>query len=350
YKVFDQNGCSRIEGSRGCAYSLCSYCGTVEKYNGPGWKPFDITFVLEELSSLSNIGFKSPWFTDEDFFGDNPKRVEEFAKVLIEYKKDGIINPNLDFYINARVDSVLGVDFGGKKESEKILTKLKKSGLREIFLGLESGCKNQLRRYRKFGIGQKNIEALNFLRGLGIETDIGFIFFDQSVSVSELRENLNFIYDAGINNHDARLIKRVRIEPRTPLGNDFSTKNQEVRIDLDSVEYEYEFDDPDVEEIFNTFRSWELGDLDVIYNLQAFCRGEIPEGYTRKEIKNIISKYRQLDCEYLNDILKVYENDKGETGKFIEEITNKYKTIRDTMDETLIDRVKWLDSTFRRNV
>ncbi|MBU0898306.1 MAG: hypothetical protein KJ613_00635, partial [Nanoarchaeota archaeon] len=47
YKVFDQNGCSRIEGSRGCAYSLCSYCGTVEKYNGPGWKPFDITFVLE---------------------------------------------------------------------------------------------------------------------------------------------------------------------------------------------------------------------------------------------------------------------------------------------------------------
>ena len=76
-EVFKQHGIGRIEASRGCAYSMCEFCGTIEKYNGPGWRPFSLDFVIAELITLSKMGFKSPYFTDEDFFGDDIARIYE---------------------------------------------------------------------------------------------------------------------------------------------------------------------------------------------------------------------------------------------------------------------------------
>lgn len=349
-EILRQNGCARVEGSRGCAYSLCSYCGTVEKYNGPGWRPFDIDFVTDELTTISDLGFKSPWFTDEDFFGDDIQRVYDFADAVIDLKKQGMIRPDLDFYINARADSILGVDFGGTDESRKVLLRLKEAGLREVFLGLESGCKRQLKRYRKAWVGNKSLQALNHLRGLGIGIDIGFIFFDKDATIQDLRDNTNFVYDAAINTHDARLIKRVRIEPRTPMGDDFKIDNPHPVIDMDLVEFEYEFTIPEVGEAFMVFQDWEKGDLDVIYNLQALCRGEVPEDYTREEVKVIISRYRHLDWKYFNEVLSIFETGEKDREVKIGEITQRFERERDNLDNTSIDRVKWLDSTFRRNL
>lgn len=198
-EVLRQHGIGRIEASRGCAYSMCEFCGTIEKYNGPGWRPFLVDFVIEELVALSEIGFKSPYFTDEDFFGNDINRIYEIADRVEEAKKSKIIDPELDFYINLRANSILGIGIGGQSEAIKILTRLKQVGLREVFIGVESGCKKQLgNRYKKGTTKQNNIDAINTLRKLGIEIDLGFIFFDKDSDIPEARENLNFIKEANI--------------------------------------------------------------------------------------------------------------------------------------------------------
>lgn len=347
-EVFNQNGIVRLEASRGCAYSKCDFCGTVEKYNGPGWRPFNLDFIIEELIIISKIGFKSPYFTDEDFFGDDIKRVYELADKIEDAKKNNLVSPDLDFYINLRANSILGMGIGGKQEATKLLLRLKEVGLREIFVGIESGCGEQLYRYKKGITKENNIEAIRTLRDLGIEGDLGFIFFDKDSSITDLRENLNFIYEANISYQDSQLIKRMRIEPRTPLGFDFAKQNPTAQIDLNIVEFLYQFRHVKVEKIYNTFINWQKEDLDVVYNLQSFCRGEISEGYTRKEIKEILSQYRNLDVRYLDEIIKIFETDRQNEDESIRDVTQNFEEIRNNLDNNLIDRIQWIDSNFRR--
>jgi len=348
-EVLQQHGIGRIEGSRGCAYSMCEFCGTVEKYNGPGWKPFSLDFIIGELIALSEIGFMSPYFTDEDFFGNNIGRVYDMADRIEVAKKTGLINSNLDFYINLRANSVIGIGLGGRSEAIKILSRLKQVGLREVFVGIEAGCKEQLgNRYNKGTTKQNNIDAINILRSLDIEADLGFIFFDKNSDIQEARENLTFIQEAEIVGHDSQLIKRIRIEPRTPIGFKYAAQNPHTIIDLNLVEFPYEFANSEIEKVYTAFCDWQAKDLDVIYNLQSFCRGEIPKGYTRSEIKTIIGKYRALDIQYLDSIVSIFENNRPRKEQQILVITSEFNKKRDALDKTLIQRIQWLNSNFRR--
>lgn len=348
-EILKQQGIGRLEASRGCTYSYCEFCGVVEKYAQPGWKPFGLDFVLSELRVLSEMEFTSPYFTDEDFFGDNIDRIYELISQIAKAKANGEIDPSMNLYINLRTNSVLGLDFGGEQVAVELLRKLQGVGLREVFIGIESGCKDQLiRRYRKGVTKQKNIRAIEILRGLGLEVDLGFIFFDQDSTIEELRENLAFIYGANIACQDSQLIKRIRIEPRTPLGLRFAAQNPGVQIDLNLVEYPYDFRDPRVEAIFHIFTNWQKKDLDVIYNLQSFCRGEIPRGYSRREVKKIIAQYRELDIQFLDAIVSIFEREEPNKDKQIRDAMKEYEVRRNTLDTLFIQRILWLNSNFRR--
>lgn len=347
--VFQQYGLGRLEASRGCAYSQCSFCGVVEKYSKPEWKPMDLDFVVEELKTLSTMGFTSPYFTDEDFFGNDIARVYKLCDRILEEKRASTINPKMDLYLNLRVNSVLGTEFGGENEAKKLLKKLLQIGVREVFIGIESGCREQLvKRYRKGVNKQNNIKAIKILRQLGFEIDLGFIFFDQDSTLQEMRENLNFIYQAGIARQDSQLIKKIRIEPRTPVGLKFLADNPEAKIDLDSIDYPYEFKQAEVAVIFNIFNQWQSKDLDVVYNLQSFCRGEIPKGHSRKEVKSIISQYRELDVNFLSAILSVFQIGGFSRDYRIRETIKEFEAKRNSLDYLLLKRVQWLDSNFRR--
>ncbi|NMB47918.1 hypothetical protein GYA13_00530 [Candidatus Kuenenbacteria bacterium] len=348
-EVLKQHGIGRLEASRGCAYANCGFCGVIEKYAGREWKPFPLEFILQDLTVLSELGFISPYFTDEDFFGNDTDRVTQLAGLIGEGKRAGNINRDINLYINLRANSILGVGFGGEEEAVKLLTQLKVAGLREVFVGIESGCKDQLaKRYTKGVTKQKNIRAINILRDLGLEVDLGFIFFDEDSELPELRENLNFIYEANIARHDCQLIKRLRVEPRTPIGVKFAATHPSAKIDLNAVEYPYRFKSAAVEAIFYTFCEWQRADLDVIYNLQAFCRGEIPSGYSRQEVKGIISQYRELDVQFLDAVIAVFEDGQDNKDGRVREVIKEFAVHRNTLDSFLAQRVYWLNSNFRR--
>lgn len=58
----------RLEGSRGCSWNKCSFCCIGAKYADSNWNGFSIDKIITELVELSEYGFRSPYFTDEDFF------------------------------------------------------------------------------------------------------------------------------------------------------------------------------------------------------------------------------------------------------------------------------------------
>lgn len=147
--ILKKSGIAHLEGSRGCAYGNCSFCGIVQKYGNPRWRPFDEEFIYNELITLSNAGVVSPYFTDEDFFGNNVDRVIKIAQGIMDLKKSNKLNPELNFYFNMRVDSVVGKDSVGYEKAREILSILKLAGLREVFIGVESGSSEQISRYKK---------------------------------------------------------------------------------------------------------------------------------------------------------------------------------------------------------
>lgn len=346
-ELYEQYGIVHLEASRGCIYSNCAFCGINEKYNGVGWRPFPLDFVMKELEELSNANFLSPYFTDEDFFGTDIQRAIEFCNRVIDYKEKEKLNSNMNFYLNARVDSILGIGYGGIKKSMEVLKLFKQAGLREIFIGVESGCKEQINRYQKFVTAQKNQRAVELLTKIGIDLDIGFIFFDPFVTLKDLRENINFIKKVGISNNYSRLLKKLRVEPFTKIGDDFIKSNPNSRINLDIVSYDYEFQSSVVSTIYDRFHEWESEDLDMIYNMQSFCRGEVESEEERAEVKDIISCYRYLDTQYLDALITAFENELP-SENCLDRLTIRFREIRENMDDTLIDKMKWYDSTYRR--
>lgn len=304
--VMEQKGVVLAEASRGCPWSRCKYCAITGKYGEMGWRGFPANWIIEELSSLSARGVKSPYFTDEDFFGPNPDRAGSIADMVIDAKKDGYINPEMNIYFNARVNTILGKGFGGTDVSVPLLRKLKEAGTREIFLGIESGSKQQIKRFGKSATAKYNMEALRLLERLGFQVDVGFIMFDPEMCLEDIEYNIDFLRKAGLANHDARMAKKMRVEPFTPFEHEMISAGivSDV-LDVDDLTYAYEMKDPVVDVVYRTYREWEIEAEQLAYRLQARCRGEVSNENERIETKKMLGRMRNLDLDYLETCVKI---------------------------------------------
>ena len=307
-KVLLKRGVVLVEGSRGCPWSKCKYCAIVGKYGYPVWRGFPESWIIDELISLSNAGVRSPYFTDEDFFGPDPYRAERISNRIIKAKKDGLIRSDMNLYFNARVNTILGQGFGGIKASIPLLTKLKEAGLREIFLGVESGSRDQMKRYKKGATTNFNTDAIELLRSLDIQTDIGFIMFDPEMTMEDLKYNTEFLRRAGLTNHDARMIKQLRVEPHTPMETELIDKGIiSSTLDVDDLTYPYKLMDPTVRTIYHIFREWEKGAESFCYRLQAMCRGETKTEKERLKNKADLGMFRELDLKFIGECTRIME-------------------------------------------
>lgn len=177
--------------------------------------------------------------------------------------------------------------------------------LREVFIGIESGSTEQIKRYKKNNEQLKSIKAVMTLNSLSINVDIGFILFDPFMTLDDLIKNLDFVLQAGIVTNYSRLAKKLRVEPLTSYAKEcINSINISNSLDMNSVSFPYTFTDERVERIYRVFSEWECEDLDFIYNLQSFCRGEVPSEIERIKVKNIISAYRSLDLAFLRKLVE----------------------------------------------
>lgn len=340
-----KKGIAHLEASRGCIYGKCSFCGIVQKYGNPVWRPFPEEFILEELIRLSDSGIVSPYFTDEDFFGNDVERVERIAKGIIDLKENKRLNPELNFYFNMRVDSVVGNGGIGYKKAREVLSLLKKAGLREVFIGIESGSSEQIERYKKNNEQMKSIKAVMTLNSLSIDADIGFILFDPYMKLEDLIANLDFILQSGISSNYSRLAKKLRVEPLTPYAKEHGNAvNISNSLDMETVSFPYTFLDDRIQRIYDVFCKWESEDLDFIYNLQSLCRGEVPSEEARYNIKNIIAMYRSLDLAFLR---KLSECERQECIDKYGEVIQYFGKLRNKYDSAMMDTVTYYIEKYR---
>jgi len=308
HETIKRDGIIRIEGSRGCPYGLCKFCCITAKYAYRGWRPFPIKKIIAEFEEISAAGGKAPYFTDEDFVGSDPKRAIELSKQIIQAKKEGRINKELNFYIDLRANTVI------TKTGQKVIAELKKAGLREIFLGIESGAAQQLERYGKIPVSNESGKALAILKNLGLETDIGFIMFDLNSNLEDIKNNIKFIRGSGIADHDARLIKKMRVEPETQLAKELREEGAiKNPLNVNRLIYPFNFPDKKIQKVFNSFKSWEEETSNLVYVIQALSRGEMSSEDERKKLKRILGEFRQLDLEFLESLVTKIESSDSTT-------------------------------------
>ncbi len=191
-------GAVTIELSRGCQWNVCTFCPREHKSNH--WKTFGKQQILEQFSYLREVCDrfhikKHIYLADEEFLGGindgmETERVAEIARSLIRDRVD------MQFDAAARVDQVYDPHMDRQWHIKRMemwhLTR--KAGLERLFMGVESGCDEQLKRYGKGIKAEHSIFAIRILSALGIPLRFGFITFDQlMIGLKDLKENIAFL-------------------------------------------------------------------------------------------------------------------------------------------------------------
>ena len=346
-EVAQSGGIIRAEASRGCAWGLCNFCAIQFKYcDSISWRAISTERIVAELAEMSELGVRSPFYTDEDFIGDDPIRAVAVARAIKEARAQGRIAPDITLYVDARVDTILAPARKGRPSGEDVFRELASAGLREVFVGIESGASDQVRRYRKAATARRNIAAINLLQGLGISLDVGFIMFDPEMRFEELRLNLEFIDEAGLKSHDARLTKQIRCEPGTPMVQEYRDKNLITGpLDANELIYPYRWVDPMAEAVHAAFSAWESQRMESIYEIQASTRGETPNEYVRRWRREYLGRIRTVELDSLWEIVRCTEDgqdplsvDLSQFSRARGSLISEWQTRRDVPSEPMTVR------------
>lgn len=291
--IINNKGIARIEGSRGCIWRKCNFCCVDYKYDSTTWRGIDIEKIIEQIEELASVGIKSVYFTDEDFIGNDIPRFKSLIKKIEKQKNINEALEDVNFFISIKPIDVLN------EEIFKLLQRFSHAGLREIFIGIESGCKNQLKRYNKCTTKKINEKVLKSVKKLNLDIDLGYIMFDPEMTIEDLDENINFIEQFEIYNTGSNFIKRLRIQSFTEFEKKYCSTS-EIEFDLNNLEYIYYFKDSRIQKIYDLYSDIKFDNY--AYQLQNIYRGEIETEKMRLEQKERIVALRKMQFLCLKKI------------------------------------------------
>jgi len=214
--------------SVGCPYS-CTYCN-VNSACRRKWIPLASETVAHELGGLyDRFHFGEVIFWDNVFFCDT-KRVERICDFLI-----GRGSP-FAWSAHARINEVIGWE-------DRFLAKVKASGCKSVFLGVESGSQRILDRIDKKIRATDIVPAFQKLRNHGIDVAVNWMvgfpdehYRDIVESVRRMRDGLR-VYDDDLTRFRMHIYRFVPF-PRTPIFEQL-TKDETDRLPKDAKEWGY---------------------------------------------------------------------------------------------------------------
>lgn len=195
--LFSNDGVVTLEYSRGCNYGKCSFCP--RKFKGNKWrgmsnkKMFELWKYYYVIFTQYN---KKPYvyFVDEEFLGnchikENYLRIRNFFDII------DTENMKMNFDISCRVDQLVDNtrNLSWTIQQIEVFSLAKKIGLKRIFLGLESGSREQIKRYNKGIDISQAIASLRILSLMGFNLRLGFITFDPLMTRKDLLENIEIL-------------------------------------------------------------------------------------------------------------------------------------------------------------
>lgn len=221
---------------RGCD-AKCSFC-TVPPYVGKLGRRFrSPAKVVAEMESLNREwGVKYFRFYDDTLIGRGGKYAtwsEEFSELLIDRL------PGIEF-------EAMGIRADGA--SPELFRKLRAAGLREVFVGLDTGSKSRLKNYRKPQTLPSSLKTVELLKNLGMKMNYGFIMFQPTSTLGEVRDNYQFLQavkDYNVHN----LVNRFNIFYGVPLEERLTSQGLVRKPEELSSRRHYDFADPGIREL-----------------------------------------------------------------------------------------------------
>jgi hypothetical protein len=171
--------------SRGC-WRDCAFCSINAWYERVGGKKFRVrttaSIVAEVADLYLNHGARVFNFQDDNFFLPSPeKAARRFAEFRDGLRQAGV--GELAIMVKARPDSIT-------RESVAILDEL---GLFRVFLGVENGCDNGLRKLNRKNTVEQILNALRILNDFDVHIAFNLLMFEPHTDMPEILANLRFI-------------------------------------------------------------------------------------------------------------------------------------------------------------
>jgi anaerobic magnesium-protoporphyrin IX monomethyl ester cyclase len=247
---------------RGCTHR-CRFC-TAHNFlrlgGGRVWRRRAPKRVVDEIERLAAAYLKNDLvhpviqFQDVIFLGTSTASGRWATEFVEEMERRRLAVP---FYCMSRADAILA--------NEALLPRLVGVGLWSIEMGIESGVDRILKRYDKQNSSDDNSRAIELMRAHGVTYDAsGFIMFDPSMNLNELRANAIYLRDFGAATWDF-FVTRLQLYPGTEL------REEMIQKGLFSGEHEigktsgYSFEDPLVGRVaeFTTYYDPCIRELDL---------------------------------------------------------------------------------------
>lgn len=181
----------RLATTRGCT-ARCTFCNAPHAGNkiSPGklWRGRAPERVVDEIERLyRKYNFNTFDFVDSTF--EDPGGIPA-AKRRIGAIAQGIIDRGLKVFFNCCMQAR-----NWQEEDRPLLNTLYRSGLEKVLIGIESGSRSGLERWKKKSTVEDNKRAIALLRGTGVYVAFGFIAYHPWSTFEEIRENNSFLLE-----------------------------------------------------------------------------------------------------------------------------------------------------------
>jgi radical SAM superfamily enzyme YgiQ (UPF0313 family) len=329
-----------ILAGRGCTYN-CTFCNTREFYrraSAPLKRIRNPEMVVSEMNYLFLKQRCSVFiFHDDDFPVKSTIQRDWISRFCNELERTGLHN-KIIWKINCRPDEI----------EEKSFSLMKRDGLFLVFLGLEDGTDEGLKRLNKQSTVENSIRGITILKKLKIGFDYGFMLFQPHTTFQSLKENLQFlrrICDDGYT--PVTFLKLI------PL---YGTRIEKElvgagRLHQSNGAGDYDFPEEQMNRYYNfvaeCFAEW-FGSPEGVENISKWARNYlsvyvkyfeyIPQGIDyNKKVRKVIAKSNIFLLDTMSELSEIFRNDSHiENKKLLKNYRNRIKLKHDNFRNVII--------------
>jgi radical SAM superfamily enzyme YgiQ (UPF0313 family) len=285
-------------GSRGCTHA-CAFCSIAAWHRlcgGARLRLREPAAVAEEMAGLYARGYRIFNFHDDNFFlPDRRQSLQRFWRLRGELQARGV--DRIAFAVKSRPDTV----------DEETFAFLKEFGLFRVFLGIEAGTADSLRRLGRGQTPGQNERALEIVNRLDLHACFNLLLLNPDSTLEDFRANVAFLRGHGGNPMN---FCRTEIYAGTPLE---LKLRREGRLLGDYWGYGYRIRDGRAQEAFELMyvglAGRHFGDncvhhltMRVDFERQVLDHFWGCPGPLRRRAKDFVRRVNTNSCDYLEEI------------------------------------------------
>ncbi|HXT71533.1 MAG TPA: radical SAM protein [Vicinamibacterales bacterium] len=258
---------ARITTSRGCPFK-CTFCVDPSLGYRVKWRARSAELVVAEMKELvEKYGIKFFWFSEDNFILPTKQGRDRATKIA-----DLLVEAGLDIGYRAllRADAING-------ETE-LVRKLIRSGLRCVYIGIESGSPRRLVYLKKHETPEEYRAVLDQLKATRVGLQIGFIMFDPFTTWDDLAIDAEFLRSVGQMYLYSNYCQTLDVFPGTDISLTLIEKGMLSKsFSYDSPYDEYQWEDPAIGQLGRAFmRAYGSQLIELDKHFQRFAVVDVP--------------------------------------------------------------------------